>query len=147
MTTLAPETAVQRIAVFFYGSFMRREVLARGGLHPQTITVARLNGFDIACCPHAYLSPSDQHAIYGILVQATHQELDRLYTMDGVGIFLPQAVLVETGGGSVQPAMCYIPPARGAEAADPQYVGHLVDAARGYGFPHWYIARLDALRH
>lgn len=146
MPSPAPETAVKRIPVFFYGSFMRREVLARGGLHPATITVARLNGFDIACCPHACISPSDQHAIYGILVRATHQELERLYTADGVGTFLPEAVLVETGGGSVQPAMCYIPPARGSEPADPEYVGHLVDAARGHGFPDWYIARLGALR-
>ena len=76
-------------------------------------------------------------------MQPTHQELDRLYSMDGVGVFLPEAVLVETQFGTLQPAMCYIPPSRGNKPADREYVGHLVTAAREYGFPEWYIARLE----
>lgn len=146
MPSLAPEIAVNRIPVFFYGSFMRREVLMHGGFEPDAIEVARLNGFDISCCPHAYIGRSDQHAIYGILVRATHEELHRLYTMSGVGVFLPEAVVVETSAGRLHPAMCYIPPFREDKPADAEYVGHLVAAARGYGFPDWYIARLEALR-
>ena len=146
MQNLAPETTAKRIRVFFYGSFMRREVLARGGFHPETIEVVRLSGYDIAFCPHAYIGRSDQHSIYGILVRATHEELDRLYSMSGVGAFLPEAVLVETLAGGLQAAMCYIPPLRGDKPADPEYVAHLIEAARGYGFPDWYIARLEALR-
>jgi len=146
MSNPLPDTTGKRIPVFFYGSFIRREVMARGGLHPETIDVARLNGFDIAFCPHAFISPSDEHAIYGILVRATHQELDRLYSMSGVGLFLPEAVLVQTRSGGVQPAMCYLPPTRGNMPADADYVDHLLGAARAYGFPAWYLARLEMLR-
>ncbi|GJJ02982.1 hypothetical protein RugamoR64_35200 [Duganella rhizosphaerae] len=144
MSTLAPATAAKRIPVFFYGSFIRRDVMARAGFQPEKIEVVRLHGFDIAFCPHACISRSDQHSIYGILVHATHQELDRLYSMSGVGIFLPEAVLVESRLGGLLPAMCYIPPSRGDQPADTEYVGHLIAAARDYGFPDWYVARLGA---
>ena len=69
----------KRVAVFFYGSFMRREVMARGGFQPDHIEVAKLNGFDIHLDPHANIRRSDRHAIYGVLVRATHQELGRMY--------------------------------------------------------------------
>ncbi|SDP41341.1 Gamma-glutamyl cyclotransferase, AIG2-like [Rhodoferax sp. OV413] len=147
-TTLAasPQPA-QQVAVFFYGSFMRREVMAKGGFAPETIEVARLGGFDIHIDPHANISRSGQHAVYGVLVLATHADLQRLYSMDGIGVFLPQAVLVETEGGKLQPALCYIPPARGNQPADRGYLAHLVSAARGYGFPGWYVERLESFAH
>lgn len=141
----ADTTSARRIAVFFYGSFIRPDVMARGGLRPDRIEVARLNGFDIQVSPHACITRSDQHAIYGILVRATHAELQRLYTMDGVGIFLPEAVVVETPAGSV-PALCYIPPAPGDLPADIDYLDRLLAAAREHGFPAWYLERLERFR-
>ncbi|MDB5929016.1 MAG: hypothetical protein JWR60_723 [Polaromonas sp.] len=134
----------KRIAVFFYGSFIRCEVMARGGLRPDRIEVARLNGFDIHVSPHACLSQSDRHAVYGVLVWATHAELDTLYSMDGVGRFLPEAVIVQTPAGTLQPAICYIPLTCGDKPADPDYLDALLNAARGYGFPAWYLERLES---
>nr|WP_315235978.1 gamma-glutamylcyclotransferase family protein [uncultured Albidiferax sp.] len=145
--TSAIPAAAPHVAVFFYGSFMRREVMAKAGFDPETIEVARLGGFDIHIDPHANISRSGQHAVYGILVRATHADLQRLYTMDGVGVFLLQAVLVETEGEKLQPALCYIPPARGHQPADRGYLAHLVSAARGYGFPAWYVERLESFAH
>lgn len=139
-------TSGKRVPVFFYGSFMRREVMARGGFYPEHIEVARLSGFDIVCDPHANISRSDEHSIYGILVHPTHEELSRLYTMNGVGVFLPEAVLVETQPGILRPAMCYIPPERGDKPADREYVERLVSVAREYGFPEWYTEKLGRLR-
>jgi len=135
----------RQIAVFFYGSFIRREVMARGGLQPDHIEVARLSGFDIHISPHACITRSDQHSIYGILVRASHDELQRLYSMEGVGTFLPEAVMVETGAG-LQPAICYIPPAPDDQPADIDYLDRLLAAAREYGFPTWYLERLDRFR-
>ncbi|MCM5681777.1 gamma-glutamylcyclotransferase [Schlegelella sp. S2-27] len=139
------EQVARQIAVFFYGSFIRRDVMARGGLVPDRIEVARLSGFEIHICPHACIAPSDQHSIYGILVWATHDQLRRMYSMDGVGVFLPEAVLVETANGCTRPAMCYIPPARGDEPADVEYLDHLIAAGREHGFPTWYLERLATL--
>jgi Gamma-glutamyl cyclotransferase, AIG2-like len=132
----------KRIAVFFYGSFMRRDIMARGGLHPAHIEVVKLSGFDIKIDPHANIVRSDQHCIYGILVNATHKELNSLYTMDGVGVFLPEAVHVELQNGNLQAALCYIPPARVSKPADIAYLERLITTAQEYEFPTWYVQKL-----
>jgi hypothetical protein len=139
------QTEEKRIAVFFYGSFMRGDVMARGGFHPARIEVAKLSGFDIKIDPHANIIRSDQHSIYGILVYATHNELNSLYSMDGVGIFLPEAVNVELNGGALLSALCYIPPARASQPADIVYLERLITTAQEYEFPTWYVQKLKSL--
>ena len=135
----------RRVAAFFYGSFMRREVLSRGGYELREFEVARLPGFDIHVSPRAGLSRSDRHSVYGILARLTHAELGRLYSMPGVDVFLPEAVLVETRDGKLQPALCYLPAVLDDKPADREYLGHLVRVAREYAFPEWYITRLAGM--
>ena len=144
MNTMTQQTK-KRIAAFFYGSFIRRDVMALGGFYPQQVEVAKLNGYDIAFDPHANIFRSDQHAICGVLLYPTHEELNKLYARDGVGVFLPEAVLVETSDHKLVPAMCYMPPERGSKSADLAYVGKLIDAAINHGFPAWYLSRLQSL--
>jgi hypothetical protein len=122
------------VAVFFYGSFMRRDVMARGGFHPAHIEVVKLSGFDIKIDPHANIVRSDQHCVYGILVNATHKELNSLYAMDGVG--------VELQNGSLQAALCYIPPVRVSKPADIAYLERLITTAQEYEFPTWYVQKM-----
>lgn len=136
----------RRVHVFFYGSFIRREVMARGGLVPERVELARLGGYDIRFNPHACLVRSAAHAVCGLVVQASHEELGRLYSADGVGVFLPEAVLVETADAALRPALCFIPPAPGDEPPDLAYLDLLIAAAREYGFPAWYVDRLDRVR-
>jgi hypothetical protein len=132
----------KRIAAFFYGSFIRREVMALGDFHPSSIEVVQLHGYDIAFDPHANIFRSDQHVICGILVYPSHEELHKLYSRDGVGVFLPEAVVVETSNNRLQPALCYMPPKRGAEPPDLAYVERIIEAAQQHGFPAWYMNRL-----
>ena len=134
------------VAAFFYGSFIRMDVLARVGFRPDKFEVARLSGFDIHISPHAALSRSNQHSIYGILVNIPHDKLDKLYSMDGVGVFLPEAVLVQTLDGKLEPALCYIPPTIGNKPVDVDYLNRLLEAGKSYGFPEWYLDRLESLR-
>jgi gamma-glutamyl AIG2-like cyclotransferase len=135
-----------RVHAFFYGSFMCDEVLARGGCEPASIEVARLSGFDIHLGPHAALVPSSEHAVYGLLVGVTNAELDRMYAIPGVGLFLPRAVLVETVDGRLCPSLCYIPPSAGREPADIEYLDRLIEVGLKYAFPSWYLARLERFR-
>jgi hypothetical protein len=135
-----------QVAAFFYGSFIRMDVLARVDFRPDKFEVARLSGFDIHISPHAGLSRSDRHSVYGIVVKATHEKLGRLYSMDGVGVFLPEAVLVQTQDGKLEPALCYIPPTIDNQPADREYLDRLLDAGRSYGFPEWYLDRLESFR-
>ena len=145
----APVMAEPRVSVFFYGSYMNRAVLREAGFEPDRFEVGRLDGFDIRIAPRANLVPSDRHCIYGVLAEATHAELGRLYAhaRDVLGeTYLPQAVLIQTREGAWRPALCYIAPAMAPGPPDPAYVARIVSPARELGFPEWYIARLEEPR-
>lgn len=135
------------VAVFFYGSYINRAVLREVGLVPERMEVATLPGFDIVIRPLANLLRSDGDTAYGVLATATHAELERLYTHAREvlgGVYLPQAVLVSTASGEVEPALVYIAPVLEPAPADPDYVARIVEPARDYGFPDWYLRRLES---
>jgi hypothetical protein len=84
-----------------------------------------------------------------VLAEATHAELARLYThaKDVLGeTYLPHPVLVQVKNGAWVPALCYIAPMMVERAPDPAYVDRILQPARAYGFPEWYIRRLEAER-
>lgn len=135
--------AIPNVDVFFYGSFINRDVLARGGFIVDRVDVAKLWGFDIRIRTLATLVPSDRDCVYGIICPASHAALDRLYAQDWLGAaYHPYPVIVQTNNRHLTPALCYIaepdPPAR--PAAD--YVSWIVSAARELGFPNWYVDRI-----
>ena len=134
------------VSVFFYGSFMRPEVLAKSAVHPAKFEVAKLNGYDIALDPHANIFPHPMTCVYGILIRASHAELDRLYGVKGVGVFLPEAVLVTVNDTHWVPALCFIPPSRNLQGPDTAYLERLIEAAHLRGLPQGYIARLERFR-
>ena len=138
-----------KIWTFFYGSYMNFEVLGEVEFVPQQWELARLSGFDIRIEPRANLVRSDQHCVYGIVAAATHQELARLYAhaKDVLGeVYLPEAVLTETLQGKWLPALCYICPEMQTRPAAQDYVDRILEPAREFGFPEWYIARLEGFR-
>jgi hypothetical protein len=139
-----------KVWVFFYGSYINFGVLRELSLVPDQWEVARLDGFDIRIQPRANLIRSDQHCVYGIVTTATHAELVTLYThareVLGAVYLLPEAVLVQTAAGLWRPALCYIGSDIAPLPADNGYVERIVGPARDFGFPKWYIARLENFR-
>jgi hypothetical protein len=141
--------AAPKVWTFFYGSFINLEVLAAQGLVPERHEVARLSGFDIQIRPLANLVRAEQHSVYGILATATHEQLGRLYdyARDGLGgTYFPEAVLAETLDGTLRPALCYIDPSQEPAPAAGDYVERIVAPARDFGFPDWYLERLERFR-
>ncbi len=135
-----------KVWTFFYGSFINLDVLREVDFVPEAIVVARLPGYDIRIEPLANLVPVDGATAYGILVPATHGDLRRLYSQGWVGTYLPHAVLVTRVDGAFVPALCYIAPSPPPGPATADYVDRIVGPARGYGFPAWYIERLESFR-
>jgi AIG2-like family len=135
-----------RVRVFFYGSFINREVLAEADLRPRRTEVARLWGFDIRVGPLANVVRSDGDCVYGIVCDATHEELERLYGQNWVGTYHPEAVVVEARDGALHPALCYIAPHGEPTAPAGDYLDRILGPAREHGFPDWYLERLERFR-
>ncbi len=138
------------VAVFFYGSYMNRGVLAEAGLTPQSWEVASLAGFNIDIRPRANLVRAPGSAVWGILATATHVELELLYAhaRDVLGeIYLPHPVLVENPEGSYRPALCYMCPRMEARPAAGDYIDRILAPAREHGFPPDYLQRIERFRH
>jgi hypothetical protein len=79
----------------------------------------------------------------------THSELARLYDhAENVlgGRYLPEAVLVQTSSGRWLPALTYIAPALSGNHAQAGYVERIATPARAYGFPAWYIERIESFK-
>jgi hypothetical protein len=128
---------------------MNFAVLKEVDLVPARWEVARLNGFDIRIRPRANLVRSESHCVYGIVATATHAQLARLYAhaKDVLGeTYLPEAVLVETLDNKWRPALCYICPEMQPRSAESAYVDRIAGPARAYGFPAWYVARIESMR-
>ena len=142
-------TAEAKVWTFFYGSYINLRVLGEVNYVPEQVEVARLAGFDICVRPRANLVRSEQHIVYGILATGTHSELSRLYehAHDVLGeVYLPEAVLAQTLDGKLKPALCYICPAMVDCPASPDYLDRIIGPAREFGFPAWYIERLEKFR-
>ena len=142
-------THPHKIWTFFYGSYINLDVLKEVNLIPDQVVVAKLNGFDIHIGPLANLVRSDQHCVYGILTPATHKELSRLYDhAEHIlgAVYLPEAVLAETLDGKWIPALCYLAPSLEPGPADDDYVSRIANPGREFGFPDWYIERLESFR-
>ena len=138
-----------KVWTFFYGSYINLDVLKEVGFAPEQWDVARLSGYDIRIEPRANLIRADQHCVYGIVATATHAELNRLYAhaKDVLGeTYLPQAVLVETMDGKWRPAFCYLAPAMEPRPAANDYIDRIAGPARQYGFPEWYVRRIESFR-
>lgn len=72
---------------------------------------------------------------------------ERIYThaQDVLGgVYLPRAVLAHTLSGQTEPALCYIAPSLEPAPASPDYVDRILEPARRYGFPPWYLERLES---
>jgi hypothetical protein len=146
MTSLAEP----RVWVFFYGSYINFDVLKEAGLVPGEWEVARLPGFDLKIAPRANLIPSERETVWGINVTATHRELERLYSTHAKGVlgetYLPEAVLTSIAGGKLRPAMTYVCPDMIARPAEAAYVERIAAPARKFGFPSWYVERIEAFK-
>ena len=136
-----------QVAVFFYGSYMNAAVLAQVGIVFDSFEVATLQGFDIEIGALANLVRSEGRQVYGLLTEATAAELERLYAHAADvlgGTYEPETVHVECRDGTRKPALCYIAAELPARPAAPDYIERILVPARQYGFPRWYVERLES---
>ena len=130
----------RRIEVFFYGLFMDADLLRTKGADPVKIRPACVPGFALRIGQRATLVRNPGARAYGMLMELTHTEIERLYSETSVSTYRPEAVLSELADGSRVPALCFnliVPP--GPEEANSEYAAKLRDLARRLGFPSDYV--------
>jgi hypothetical protein len=108
----------RKVWTFWYGSYMNPAVLAEVDLRPESFEVARLDGYDIRIEPLANLG----------------------------AVYLPEAVLGQTRELAWRPALCYIASAMEPRPAERAYVERILRPARDFGFPSWYVEKLEGFR-
>lgn len=133
----------RRISVFFYGLFMDAASLRARGAEPAEIRGASVPDFALRVGRRATLVPAAGDRAYGVLMELTHDEIERLYADSSVQAYRPEAVLAVLADGTRVPALCYnlvVPPSPGE--ADPEYGAKLRDLARRLELPADYVARI-----
>ncbi|NVJ97076.1 MAG: gamma-glutamylcyclotransferase [Alphaproteobacteria bacterium] len=142
--------ADRKVQVFFYGSFISLKVLEEAGLKKRPFAPACVHGYELVIQPHANLVEGGDGVVYGILANMTHAELDILYNTHiknfASATYRPEAMMVFTRGGKMVPALVYISSDMKPGFADNEYVDKVLKAATSYGFPKWYLERIEAFK-
>ncbi|QQG48691.1 MAG: gamma-glutamylcyclotransferase [archaeon] len=135
---------ISKAIVFFYGSFMSPKVLRDQGLSREVgaMEVATLEGFDVVLSPNATLVPSTKGVVYGVLAELTVDEIDLLYSRGWLSDYKPISINAKKKDGQEVTASCYVAPLRQNASPKPDYVSLLVETAKSYCFPSWYVERL-----
>lgn len=141
--TVDESVTSRRISVFFYGLFMDEDFLRAKGVQPTNPRQACVRGFALRIGQRATLVSVSDGRAYGVLMELSHEEIERLYAEPSVRMYRPEAVLAELEDGVQVPALCYnleLMPQPG-ESND-AYARKLRDLARRLGLPPDYVDRI-----
>jgi hypothetical protein len=140
----------RKIQVFLYGSSINLDVLSKAGLKKRAFAPAVVAGFDLIIQPVANMVESGDGIVYGILANFTHAELAAMmnsHTPSLTGAtYNVEPIIVRTRGGRVVPAVAYISVDMEPAFADSDYIDRILKPAKNYGFPRWYLERIEAFR-
>jgi Gamma-glutamyl cyclotransferase, AIG2-like len=94
------------VSVFFYGLYMDAEALRARGAHPANIRPAHIRGFTLIIGRRAAVVPERDGVVYGVVMDLTHDELDRLYADESLSVYKPEPVLCDAGADRFA-ALCF----------------------------------------
>jgi hypothetical protein len=134
---------IRRVPVFFYGLFMDPDLLRTKGLEPVNVQLAEVSGVRLRIGRRAALEKSPEDSTFGIMMELTHGELERLYAEPGVAEYRPEAVIARLADGSSAAALCYnLPVSPAADERNAEYAIKLKALALRLGLPARYCERL-----
>lgn len=130
------------VPIFFYGGLINPAVMERVGLVQRKWQIASLPGYRIEIEPWVTLKPGPSSISFGIVMPATHAELDAVYSRLAVRYF-PVPILVSVERGFI-PALTYLAGPMEKRIADVDHVMPLLKAATSLGFPQWYLEEISS---
>jgi hypothetical protein len=132
--------AARRVPVFFYGLFMDPDLLRDKGLRPENARRACVRGMRLRIGERAGLEVDPDGVVYGMLIELTHGDIERLYAEPSVSLYRPEAVVAEPVEGEPVAALCYnLPSAPSTHEANPEYVRKLRELATRLDLPAGYV--------
>lgn len=132
-----------RVAVFFYGLFMDRAVLAAKGITPFRAVVGYVDGYGLRIGERATLVPDAEDRAHGILMTIRAGEADALYSEESVADYIAEPVTVTLPDGTAESAVCYNLRESELAGTNPEYARALLAVARDLGFPGAYLRRIE----
>jgi len=130
------------VAVFFYGLFMDKSLLASRGINPSKATVGYVDGYSLRIGERATLVPDETNRAYGVLMTIRAEHMRTLYSEESLADYVPEPVLVMLPDGSPERAVCYNLPESKLEGTNPQYAKSLLILARKLGLPSAYLQQI-----
>ncbi len=130
----------RRIHVFFYGLFMDADALRAKGVQPVHPRRGCVSGFTLRIGQRATLVPDPEARVYGVLMELSHEEIERLYAEPSVREYRPEAVIAELDDATQVPALCFnlpVPPR--LDEMNEGYAQRLRDLALRVGLPASYV--------
>jgi hypothetical protein len=115
------------------------------GASPVNIRPARVDGFALRIGKRATLVPDSNAHVYGVVMDLTHHEVERLYSDASIRAYpyRPEAVEAEMREGARTPALCFNLAVVDSVDADTVYVAKLRDLALRLGLPSDYVGRIQ----
>lgn len=130
------------VAVFFYGLFMDKSLLASKGINPSRATVGYVDGYGLRIGRRATLVPDETNRAYGVLMKLRTEDVRTLYSEESVADYISESVSVMLPDGTLEPAVCYNLPESKLEGTNPQYVNSLLILAGKLGLPGEYLQHI-----
>ncbi len=132
------------VAVFFYGLFMDKSVLAAKGIVPSSAAVGTVDGYRLRIGKRATLVPEPGGRVHGVVMTIGEDEAADLYSDESVADYVPEPVSVRLPGGVVTSAICYNLPPGDLGKVNAAYADALVRLATTLGFPQDYLDQIRA---
>ena len=130
------------VAVFFYGLFMDKSLLASRGISPSRATVGYVDGYGLRIGRRATLVPDETNRAYGVLMKIRAEDVRALYSEESVADYVSESVSVMLPDGTLEPAVCYNLPESKLEGTNPQYANSLLILAGKLGLPSAYLQQI-----
>ena len=132
----------ESVAVFFYGLFMDRSLLAGRGIAAASAIVGYVDGFGLRIGRRATLVRDRTSRAYGVLMTIRARDVEALYAEASVTDYVAEPVTVTLPDGTLEPAVCYNLPAGKLDGTNAQYASSLLALARKLELPDEYLRQI-----
>ena len=118
------------------------DLLKGKGFHPSNVKIAFAKDYGLKIGEKATLVKSASECSYGVVMNLTEEEIERLYSAPGVSEYLPEHIEVTEQNGNTCRVLCYNLPLSKLSGSNKEYAKSLAVAARKMGLPKIYINQI-----